>query len=42
MSTASDPWGRVAEDGTVFVRTAEGERQVSPPGPLARGSAAGQ
>ena len=28
MSTASDPWGRVAEDGTVFVRTAEGERQV--------------
>ena len=28
MSTASDPWGRVAEDGTVFVRTADGERQV--------------
>ncbi len=28
MSTASDPWGRVAEDGTVFVRTAGGERQV--------------
>ncbi len=28
MSTASDPWGRVAEDGTVYVRTAEGERQV--------------
>jgi hypothetical protein len=28
VSTASDPWGRVAEDGTVFVRTAEGERQV--------------
>ena len=24
MSTASDPWGRVDEDGTVFVRTAEG------------------
>jgi hypothetical protein len=28
VSTASDPWGRVAEDGTVYVRTAEGERQV--------------
>ena len=28
MSTASDPWGRVEDDGTVFVRTAEGERQV--------------
>jgi hypothetical protein len=28
VSTASDPWGRVADDGTVFVRTAEGERQV--------------
>ena len=28
MSTASDPWGRVDEDGTVFVRTAEGERQI--------------
>ena len=28
MSTASDPWGRVAEDGTVYVRTAEGEREV--------------
>lgn len=28
MSTASDPWGRVADDGTVYVRTAEGERQV--------------
>ena len=28
MSTASDPWGRVDEDGTVFVRTAEGERAV--------------
>ncbi len=28
MSTASDPWGRVDEDGTVFVRTADGEREV--------------
>jgi Domain of Unknown Function (DUF349) len=28
VSTASDPWGRVADDGTVYVRTAEGERQV--------------
>ncbi len=28
MSTASDPWGRVAEDGTVYVRTAEGEREI--------------
>jgi len=28
VSTASDPWGRVDEDGTVFVRTAEGERQI--------------
>jgi len=28
VSTASDPWGRVDEDGTVFVRTAEGERAV--------------
>ena len=28
MSTASDPWGRVDDDGTVFVRTAEGEREV--------------
>ena len=28
MSTASDPWGRVAEDGTVFCRTAEGEREI--------------
>ena len=26
MSTATDPWGRVAEDGTVYVRTADGER----------------
>jgi hypothetical protein len=24
----ADPWGRVAEDGTGFVRTAEGERPV--------------
>ncbi len=28
MSTASDPWGRVAEDGTVYVRTTEGERVI--------------
>ena len=28
MSTANDPWGRVDEDGTVYVRTAEGEREV--------------
>ena len=28
MSTASDPWGRVAEDGTVYVRTADGEREI--------------
>ena len=28
MSTANDPWGRVAEDGTVYVRTADGERVV--------------
>ncbi len=28
MSTASHPWGRVAEDGTVYVRTADGERVV--------------
>ncbi len=28
MSTASDPWGRVDEQGTVYVRTAEGERVV--------------
>ncbi|SED28037.1 protein of unknown function [Nocardioides exalbidus] len=25
---AATPWGRVAEDGTVYVRTAEGERSV--------------
>ena len=28
MSTASDPWGRVAEDGTVYVRTSDGEREI--------------
>ena len=28
MSTGSHSWGRVAEDGTVYVRTAEGERVV--------------
>jgi Domain of Unknown Function (DUF349) len=28
VSTASDPWGRVADDGTVYVRTAEGEREI--------------
>jgi Domain of Unknown Function (DUF349) len=28
VSTASDAWGRVADDGTVYVRTAEGEREV--------------
>ena len=28
MSTASDPWGRVDDDGTVFVRTAAGEREI--------------
>ena len=28
MSTANDPWGRVDEDGTVYVKTAEGERVV--------------
>jgi hypothetical protein len=28
VSTASDPWGRVAEDGTVYVRTADGEREI--------------
>ena len=26
MSTANDPWGRVDDDGTVYVRTADGER----------------
>jgi hypothetical protein len=28
VSTANDPWGRVADDGTVYVRIAEGERVV--------------
>ncbi len=28
MSTANDPWGRVDEDGTVYVRTVGGERVV--------------
>ncbi|HEY3956780.1 MAG TPA: DUF349 domain-containing protein [Streptosporangiaceae bacterium] len=28
MSTANDPWGRVDDSGTVYVRTAEGEREV--------------
>jgi Domain of Unknown Function (DUF349) len=28
VTTASDPWGRVAEDGTVYCRTAEGEREI--------------
>ena len=28
MGTASDPWGRVAEDGTVYVRIADGERVI--------------
>ncbi|MGH3959009.1 DUF349 domain-containing protein [Mycobacterium sp.] len=28
MGTANNPWGRVDEDGTVYVRTAEGERLV--------------
>jgi hypothetical protein len=28
VSTASDPWGRVADDGTVYVRTIDGERQI--------------
>jgi hypothetical protein len=28
VSTASDPWGRVAEDGTVYIRTADGEREI--------------
>jgi Domain of Unknown Function (DUF349) len=28
VSTASDPWGRVGDDGTVFVRTAAGEREI--------------
>ncbi|MFC6883090.1 MULTISPECIES: DUF349 domain-containing protein [Actinomadura] len=28
MSSATDPWGRVDEDGTVYVRTSDGERVV--------------
>jgi hypothetical protein len=28
VSTANDPWGRVDADGTVYVRTAEGERVI--------------
>ena len=28
MGEAPEAWGRVAEDGTVYVRTADGERQV--------------
>jgi Domain of Unknown Function (DUF349) len=28
VSTANDPWGRVADDGTVYVRTADGERVI--------------
>jgi Domain of Unknown Function (DUF349) len=28
VSTASNPWGRVDADGTVYVRTAEGERVI--------------
>jgi chromosome segregation ATPase len=28
VSTESDSWGRVADDGTVYVRTSEGERVV--------------
>jgi hypothetical protein len=28
VSTANDPWGRVDDDGTVYVRTAQGERAV--------------
>jgi hypothetical protein len=28
VSTANDPWGRVDDDGTVYVRTADGERAV--------------
>src|ERR1700733_13376141 len=26
VTTANDPWGRVDDDGTVYVRTADGER----------------
>jgi hypothetical protein len=28
VTTANDPWGRVDADGTVYVRTAEGERMI--------------
>ena len=28
MSTANDPWGRVDADGTVYLRTADGERVI--------------
>ncbi len=28
MSTAHDPWGRVADDGTVYVRCTDGERVI--------------
>jgi hypothetical protein len=28
MTAVDHPWGRVAEDGTVFLRTADGERQI--------------
>jgi Domain of Unknown Function (DUF349) len=28
VSSGSDPWGRVADDGTVYVRTTDGERVV--------------
>jgi Domain of Unknown Function (DUF349) len=28
VTTANDPWGRVDADGTVYVRTAEGERVI--------------
>ena len=29
MTSANDPWGRVDADGTVYVRTAEGEVDAS-------------
>ena len=28
MTTADHPWGRVDADGTVYVRTADGERVI--------------
>jgi hypothetical protein len=28
VSSATDPWGRVDEDGTVYVKTSDGERVV--------------